>query len=480
MRSVQTQIEDLRGSMARLKARVTPPSLPVIRDEDRARFSFFDPGCPCGLPAGECHEHPRARESQRPPAGDWRTWFYCAGRGSGKTFAACQWVQSRVESGVMRLGCLISPTANDLRDVLIDGPSGLLATSPPWCKARFEASKRRVSWPNGSYAICITGEEPERARGLNIDTLLCDEMACWSRGEQTWKLAQLALRAGPNPQSMISTTPRRLPFLKKILEQPTTVQTTDSTYANKSHLAPAFLEQILATFENTRLGEQELHARWIDVDQSAWFSRFERTKHVSESAEYKHWLPVWLGIDCGLSQTTGACFIQTEQIDRVRHRVTVFGDALCEHGYAAENARLIKAIGEGLPCQGRLDGVVLDPNAVARSGLGPAAFGEFEAVFTSRLTSKAPLHSVLDGLDQLTCLLETGCLVIHPRCEHLIEAMQNYRRKSRGGILLDEPAESQSPAEDLCDALRYVVRSRFPEGRAEQPNYRRVHFRELF
>ena len=92
----------------------------------------------------------------------------------------------------MKLGCLIAPTAADIRDVMVEGPSGLIAVAPPWSRPRFESSKRRVEWPNGARAVCLSGEEPERARGLNIDTLWADELACWQRAESTWDLAMLA------------------------------------------------------------------------------------------------------------------------------------------------------------------------------------------------------------------------------------------------------------------------------------------------
>ncbi len=59
------------------------------------------------------------RTSQRPPAGDWRVWGYVAGRGAGKTRAGACWVQHRVETGVMKLGCLIAPTVADIRDVMV-------------------------------------------------------------------------------------------------------------------------------------------------------------------------------------------------------------------------------------------------------------------------------------------------------------------------------------------------------------------------
>ena len=133
-------------------------------------------------PAGGCRAHPRARESQRPPEGDWRVWGYVAGRGAGKTRAGACWVQHR-QAGVMKLGCLIAPTSADIRDVMVEGPSGLLAVAPPWCRPQFEPSKRRVSWPNGARAVCLSGEEPERARGFNVDTLWADKLACWQRVE---------------------------------------------------------------------------------------------------------------------------------------------------------------------------------------------------------------------------------------------------------------------------------------------------------
>ncbi len=141
---------------------------------DPTQWDWRAESCPCGVPAGDCQIHPRARHCQKPPPGNWRTWAYVAGRGAGKTRSGAEWVQHRVESGVMRLGCLIAPTANDIRDVMTEGPTGLLNIAPPWCRPIFEPSKRRITWPNGAKAVCLSGEEPERARGLNIDTLWAD------------------------------------------------------------------------------------------------------------------------------------------------------------------------------------------------------------------------------------------------------------------------------------------------------------------
>ena len=147
--------------MARL-VRLVRPSREI--SVDQAPWDWYERSCPCGLPPGECREHPRARDTQRIPDGDWRVWSYIAGRGAGKTRAGAEWVQHRVKDGTMKLGCLIAPTNNDIRDVMVEGPSGLLNVAAPEWRPRFEPSKRRVTWPNGAWAVCLSGEEPERAR----------------------------------------------------------------------------------------------------------------------------------------------------------------------------------------------------------------------------------------------------------------------------------------------------------------------------
>ncbi len=121
----------------------------------------------------------------------------------------------------------------------------------------------------------------------------------------------------------------------------------------------------------------------------------------------------------------------------------------------------------------------LDPAAVARSGVGPAAYNEFEKVFGSRNLAKCLRHSVGDALDQMECLLDQGNLIVHPRCTNLITAFQNYRRLERGGEFLSDPAPDQSPHEDMIDALRYGIRDKFPEGRVNQSNIRQVHFNTI-
>jgi hypothetical protein len=137
----------------------------IAEPVDRARYAWYDPTCPCGLPPGDCKEHPRARATQRPPEGDWSRWFLMAGRGFGKTKAGAEWVRHLAETGQAERIALMAPTAAAIRNVMIEGKSGILAVCPPWFRPVYAPSLQRVTWPNGVIAECYSADEPERLRG---------------------------------------------------------------------------------------------------------------------------------------------------------------------------------------------------------------------------------------------------------------------------------------------------------------------------
>jgi hypothetical protein len=290
----------------------------------------------------------------------------------------------------------------------------------------------------------------------------------------------LGLRLGANPRVCVTTTPKPVRLIKELVGDPTTVIVRGSTYDNRRHLAPSFFEKIVATYEGTRLGQQEVHAEILEVGEGAWFTTFDPARHVTVEAEFDPRLAVHLAIDCGVSRHVGAVWFQVRPLDAIRNRVSVFGDLHREGLYSEAAAKAVWARSGELPSMGRLETVRLDPASTARTGIGPAAYGEFERVFGPRVLGRWPTHRVNDGHDQLETLLDSGCLVMHPRCGLLKAAFQNYARASRGGEWLDAPADPQHPHEDLIDALRGGIRDRFPEGRVEQPRLRQVHVSDLF
>jgi phage terminase large subunit-like protein len=211
-----------------------------------------------------------ARPEQLPPEGNWRTWLVLAGRGFGKTRTGAEWVRARVASGQAKHVIIAGPTAGDIRDVMIEGESGLLAVSPPWDRPLYEPSKSRVTWPNGAVATLIPSEEPERFRGKQASAIWCDELAAWQYGQESWDMLQFGNRLG-SPRVMVTTTPKPSKLLNAIIADPTTIVTRGSTFDNASNLSPEFIATMHDKYDGTRLGRQELYAEVLnDVEGALW------------------------------------------------------------------------------------------------------------------------------------------------------------------------------------------------------------------
>lgn len=218
----------------------------------------------------------------RTPDGSWVTWSLRAGRGFGKTRCGAETVRMLVESGKYGHGALTAATAADARDVLVEGPSGILAISPPWFRPDYEPSKRRLTWPNGAVATLFSAEEPDRLRGPNNDFAWCDEIAAWAALQETWDMLQFTLRLGQEPKCVVTSTPRGLKFLRDLEADPTTVVTRGSTYENQHNLAAPFLKRIKEKYEGTRLGRQEIDAEILDDNPGAlWKQAWIDAKRIS-------------------------------------------------------------------------------------------------------------------------------------------------------------------------------------------------------
>lgn len=177
-----------------------------------------------------------------------------------------------MEAGIATRVALVGQTAADVRDVMIEGESGILSVSPPWFEPKYEPSKRRLTWPSGAIATAYSADEPRQLRGPQHDFAWADELASWATPE-AWDQLMFGLRLGSDPRVIVTTTPRPTKAIRDLLADPTTVITRGSTYDNRANLAPAFFEQIIRKYEGTRLGRQELHAEVLDDVPGALWTR---------------------------------------------------------------------------------------------------------------------------------------------------------------------------------------------------------------
>lgn len=218
-----------------------------------------------------------AHPHQLPPDGNWRSWVILGGRGAGKTRAGAEWVRAQVEGarpltkGRAKRVALVAETLDQARDVMIFGDSGIMECSPPDRRPKWEASKKRLLWPNGATATIYSAHDPESLRGPQFDAAWVDELAKWRNAQATWDMLQFALRLGDDPRQCVTTTPRNVGVLKSLLNLDSTVTTHATTYANAAHLADSFLTEVRARYAGTRLGRQELDGVLVDgVDGALW------------------------------------------------------------------------------------------------------------------------------------------------------------------------------------------------------------------
>ena len=162
---------------------------------------------------------------------------------------------------------------HEIRDVMIEGVSGLLAIHPSWERPVWTPSRRRLEWPNGAVAQAFSAEDPESLRGPQFGAAWCDEIAKWRHAEATFDMLQFGLRLGERPRQVITTTPRPTPLLRRLIGETSTRVTRARTQTNAWHLAPAFLDTILSRYRGTRLGRQEIDGEIVEERNDALWTR---------------------------------------------------------------------------------------------------------------------------------------------------------------------------------------------------------------
>lgn len=209
----------------------------------------------------------------------WTTWLALGGRGAGKTRLGAEWVRALVHGAPPyalhrhRHIALVGETEHDAREVMVEGASGILRTSPRRERPVWLPTRRRLEWANGAVAQIFSADDPEQLRGPQFDAAWCDELAKWRRPGAAFDMLQFGLRLGPWPRQLVTTTPRPIALVKRLMCDPRTVVTRAGTQANAAHLSPRFLDEVLARYAGTRLGRQEIDGEIIDDRPDALWSR---------------------------------------------------------------------------------------------------------------------------------------------------------------------------------------------------------------
>lgn len=405
-----------------------------------------------------------ARPKQLPPPGDWLTWLLETGRGFGKTRSGAGWTHERAAAIPGGWIALIGKTPADVRDYMLEGMGGLLRHVPLWCQQarggpwpRYESSKRRVTWPNGTWATIYSSEEPDGLRGFSGSTAWLDEFAKYANPREVWENLQFGMRevSGDLPRVCITTTPRPLPILEEIEARPKTVTVRGTSYENRANLAPEWFSETISAYEGTRLGRAEIHGERLDDVEGRVYSSFSG-------------LPFPLGnVDASVVDTGGEILVgQDFNVNPMASVIAVRAVDECHVLDALEipvsnTEDVMEEIRRRYPKPRR---VVVCPDPSGKQRRSSAAVGQTDYTiiesfgFEIRAPNAAP--AVVDRVNNTQAMLLQGTrrrVRIHPRAAVLIKAYKNLTYKEGTNI-----RDKASGFDHILDAADYLYWSEFP------------------
>jgi phage terminase large subunit-like protein len=272
-----------------------------------------------------------ARPNQIAPEGLWNTWLVLAGRGFGKTRMGSEWIRENAcgstplgapASGYSRIA-LVAETAADARDVMVLGDSGILACHPKDFRPEWSPTNRRLTWPNGVQAWVYNATEPDQLRGPQHHAGWVDELAKFRYMQEIWDQLQFGMRLGEHPRVLVTTTPRPLPLIKRLIDDADTAVTRGATLDNQSNLAANTVKQLYERYGGTRLGRQELQGEVLtDIPGALWNRDMIDSCRVKEMPEDLE--KVYVAVDPAVTNTE----------DSDEHGIVVVGLARDAEGYA--------------------------------------------------------------------------------------------------------------------------------------------------
>ena len=213
-----------------------------------------------------------ARDTQLPPSGDWKTWLILAGRGFGKTRTGAETIAHWLKRETYKRVALIGKSAREVETVMLNGESGLLPRLKGWV-TKASRSEKAIHLKNGAVVTIISGDCPEQLRGPQFDLAWIDELAKYRNPEELWNQLMMTLRLGKRPRCIITTTPKPLPLIQKLLQDKSVAVTRGSTFENSHNLPKSYIKLMKQQYSGTKLGAQELYAQVLTDQEGALWNR---------------------------------------------------------------------------------------------------------------------------------------------------------------------------------------------------------------
>lgn len=245
------------------------------------------------IESGEFLLRPEQKVPKELLEGKKRNWLIVSGRGWGKNFSATFNLFNLISNYGYQNIIYVGRTKEDVRDIIIDGPSGIKKNCPSNLRMEYEGHKNRIIFPDYDAVVRLrSGETPDSLRGPNTDLVIFDELAAYQYAQETWDNGQFGLRLnsrkGYPPVCIVTTTPRPIDLIKALIKDDNTIITTGSTYDNPD-LSETFISYLKDKYEHTTLGRQELYGHILDnIEGALW--NMDTIKRVDDKDRAKQLL----------------------------------------------------------------------------------------------------------------------------------------------------------------------------------------------
>ncbi|MGN6365813.1 DNA-packaging protein [Asticcacaulis taihuensis] len=396
-----------------------------------------------------------ANDHQKAPTGDWHSWLFLGGRGAGKTRAGAEWLAALAGRGVRC--ALIGASLHDVREVMIEGPSGLKSIASRGNRPSYEVSRKRLRWPDGGVAYAYSAEDPESLRGPQFHYAWADEFCAWRHPAETLAMLRMGLRLGDAPRLCLTTTPKPIRALRNLMAEPGVAITRAATKDNAENLAPAFLEGLHGLYGGTRLAAQELDGLVVDDDNRALWRADDLARCYGARPE--RFDLVVVAVDPSATAGGDACGI-------------VVAGRLGERGYVLEDATI-----SGFSPLGWAQKVasVLAEHGAQRVIAEATQGGEMVRSLLAMSGCDVPIELVHARSGKRTRAEPVAALYEQGRVSHCPANGGRFAALDEELMALGSGELGKSPAKspDRADALVWALSALLVNGRAE-PRLRRV------
>ena len=233
---------------------------------------------------------------------------------TGKTRAGSAWtIEMALSKADIHVG-VCGPRYDDVRAICIEGESGILAEAKRSGVeiTSYNKNLQELELFNGSKIRGFSAEKPDSIRGQNLSYVWFDELASIRYFQFYHEGLMPALRKGKRPRLMITTTPKRIRLIRKLIEDSgyefegkdggpgTGVHLTKATSAENIHFSRIARERIEREYAgNPVMLQQELQGLLLSDAAGSLFpiDQFNETRIFPGKDTLPQWRRVVVAID---------------------------------------------------------------------------------------------------------------------------------------------------------------------------------------